>query len=246
MEEVALYVDVPLDVDVELHRHTLTVRNLLKLEEGTVIPFRRSAGENLDVLRVKGSGWDMGSIEAAGFPAVRLDQLRRLRARDDLDDDEFARAQRAFLIDPQAPSPSVEMLLHAFLPAAFVDHTHATAVLSLIDQPDSEKICADVYGGRLGFVPYIMPGFALAKKSAEASQSDVPKSIATVTALIPVRRAVSNATFMAVAPRSWRKRSPERWSPPICSARTLSRNISTSAPLIRPASSSPQTSRRAF
>jgi len=128
---------------------------------------RDLAGEELAVLRVKGSGWDMGSIEPAGFPAVRLDALRRLRARDDLDDDEFARAQRAFLIDPQAPSPSVEMLLHAFLPAAFVDHTHATAVLSLIDQPDSEKICAEVYGGRLGFVPYIMPGFTLAKKSAE-------------------------------------------------------------------------------
>jgi rhamnose utilization protein RhaD (predicted bifunctional aldolase and dehydrogenase)/NAD(P)-dependent dehydrogenase (short-subunit alcohol dehydrogenase family) len=133
---------------------------------------RDLAGEELAVLRVKGSGWDMGSIEPAGFPAVRLDALRRLRARDDLDDDEFARAQRAFLIDPQAPSPSVEMLLHAFLPAPFVDHTHATAVLSLIDQPDSEKICADVYGGRLGFVPYIMPGFALAKKSAEVFEQN--------------------------------------------------------------------------
>ena len=133
---------------------------------------RDLAGEELAVLRVKGSGWDMGSIEPAGFPAVRLDPLRRLRARDGLDDDEFARAQRAFLIDPQAPSPSVEMLLHAFLPAVFVDHTHATAVLSLIDQPESEKICEDVYGERLGFVPYIMPGFALAKKSAEVFEQN--------------------------------------------------------------------------
>ncbi|HEY1310408.1 MAG TPA: bifunctional aldolase/short-chain dehydrogenase [Pseudolabrys sp.] len=136
---------------------------------------RDLAGEELAVLRVKGSGWDMGAIEPAGFPAVRLDPLRRLRARKDLDDDEFARVQRAFLIDPQAPSPSVEMLLHAFLPAVFVDHTHATAVLSLIDQPNSEKICAEVYGERLGFVPYIMPGFTLAKKSAEVFEKN-PKA----------------------------------------------------------------------
>jgi rhamnose utilization protein RhaD (predicted bifunctional aldolase and dehydrogenase)/NAD(P)-dependent dehydrogenase (short-subunit alcohol dehydrogenase family) len=128
---------------------------------------RDLAGEELAVLRVKGSGWDMGAIEPAGFPAVRLDPLQRLRARQALDDDEFARVQRAYLIDPQAPSPSVEMLLHAYVPAKFVDHTHATAVLSLIDQPDSEKLCAEVYDGRFGFVPYIMPGFALAKKSAE-------------------------------------------------------------------------------
>ncbi|MGH6684503.1 MAG: bifunctional aldolase/short-chain dehydrogenase, partial [Pseudolabrys sp.] len=133
------------------------------------------AGEELAVLRVKGSGWDMGIIEPAGFPAVRLDPLLKLRARAALDDDEFARVQRAYLIDPQAPSPSVEMLLHAFVPAKFVDHTHATAVLSLIDQPASEELCAETFGGRLGFVPYIMPGFSLAKKSAEIFEQN-PKA----------------------------------------------------------------------
>ena len=136
---------------------------------------RDLAGEELAVLRVKGSGWDMGTIEPAGFPAVRLDPLQRLRARKALDDDEFARVQRAYLIDPQAPSPSVEMLLHAYMPAKFVDHTHSTAVLSLIDQADSEKLCSEVYDGRLGFVPYIMPGFALAKKSAEVFEHN-PKA----------------------------------------------------------------------
>ncbi|HEY4981884.1 MAG TPA: bifunctional aldolase/short-chain dehydrogenase [Pseudolabrys sp.] len=123
-------------------------------------------GEEVAVLRVKGSGCDMGAIEPAGMPAVRLDPLRKLRARAALNDDEMARAQRAFLIDPQAPSPSVEMLLHAFMPAKFIDHTHATAVLSLIDQPNAEALCAEVFGGRLGFVPYLMPGFGLAKKAA--------------------------------------------------------------------------------
>ena len=107
------------------------------------------------------------AIEPAGLPAVRLEPLRKLRARDDLSDEDMVRVQRANLIDPPAPNPSVETLLHAFMPHKFVDHTHATAVLSLIDQPDSEALCAEVYGGRLGFVPYVMPGFGLAKKAAE-------------------------------------------------------------------------------
>ncbi len=124
-------------------------------------------GEEVAVLCVKGSGCDMATIEPVGMPAVRLEPLRKLRMREALSDDEMARVQRAFLIDPQAPSPSVEMLLHAFMPAKFVDHTHATAVLSLIDQPNSADLCAQVFGARLGFVPYIMPGFALAKKAAE-------------------------------------------------------------------------------
>jgi rhamnose utilization protein RhaD (predicted bifunctional aldolase and dehydrogenase)/NAD(P)-dependent dehydrogenase (short-subunit alcohol dehydrogenase family) len=126
---------------------------------------RDLAGEKLAVLRVKGSGWDMGAIEPGGFPAVRLEPLRALRARKTLSDDAMARVQRAYLIDPQAPSPSVEMLLHAFMPAKFIDHTHATAVLSLIDQPNAAELCAEAFGGRLGFVPYRMPGFGLAKEA---------------------------------------------------------------------------------
>ncbi|MGA2565775.1 MAG: bifunctional aldolase/short-chain dehydrogenase [Pseudolabrys sp.] len=128
---------------------------------------RDLAGAEVAVLRVKGSGWDMGTIEPSGFPAVQLEPLRALRTHKTLSDDEMARAQRAYLIDPQAPSPSIEMLLHAFMPAKFVDHTHATAVLSLIDQPNAEELTAEVFDGRLGFVPYRMPGFGLAKKAAE-------------------------------------------------------------------------------
>ncbi len=94
------------------------------------------------MLCVKGSGWDMAAIEPAGLPAVRLEPLRKLRARDALTDEDMVRVQRANLIDPMAPNPSVETLLHAFLPHKFVDHTHATAVLSLTDQPDGEAICA--------------------------------------------------------------------------------------------------------
>ena len=128
---------------------------------------RDVAGAAVEVLYVKGSGTDMGVIEPSGFPAVRLEPLRALRALETLGLDDMTRVQRGFMIDPLAPAPSVEMLLHAFMPAKFVDHTHATAVLSLIDQPNGEALCTEVYDGRMGFVPYRMPGFGLAKLAAE-------------------------------------------------------------------------------
>jgi rhamnose utilization protein RhaD (predicted bifunctional aldolase and dehydrogenase)/NAD(P)-dependent dehydrogenase (short-subunit alcohol dehydrogenase family) len=128
--------------------------------------------EEVEVLCVKGSGWDMAAIEPPGLPAVRLLPLRKLRGRTALSDDEMVRVQRANLIDPGAPNPSVETLLHAFLPHKYVDHTHSTAVLSITDQPDAAERCTDLYGGRLGLVPYIMPGFQLAKKAAEVFEDD--------------------------------------------------------------------------
>ncbi|HEX3954288.1 MAG TPA: bifunctional aldolase/short-chain dehydrogenase [Stellaceae bacterium] len=129
-------------------------------------------GEPVEVLCVKGSGWDLGNIEPPGLPAVRLAPLRRLRERDALSDEDMVRIQRANLLDPGAPNPSVETLLHAFLPHTFIDHTHATAVLSLADQPDAAERCAELYGGKIGVVPYIMPGFLLARKAAEVFEKD--------------------------------------------------------------------------
>jgi rhamnose utilization protein RhaD (predicted bifunctional aldolase and dehydrogenase)/NAD(P)-dependent dehydrogenase (short-subunit alcohol dehydrogenase family) len=124
-------------------------------------------GDAVEVLCVKGSGWDMGSIEPAGLPAVRLAPLVKLRSRQNLSDEEMVRLQRANLIDPASPNPSVETLLHAFIPHKFVDHTHSTAVLALTDQPDGEALCREVLGARVGYVPYVMPGFGLAKAAAQ-------------------------------------------------------------------------------
>ena len=129
-------------------------------------------GDSADVLCVKGSGWDLADIEPSGLPAVRLAPLRRLAARARLGDEEMVDLQRLNLLDPRAPNPSVETLLHAFLPHKFVDHTHADAVLVLTDQPDGEAICREVYGATMGIVPYIMPGFALAKACAAAHAAD--------------------------------------------------------------------------
>ncbi len=99
---------------------------------------RDLSGDEIAVLCVKGTGADMSAIEPAGFSAVQLAPLQALRARKTLSDKEMARIQRAYLIDPQAPSPSVEMLLHAFMPAKFIDHTHATAV-SEPDRPGRQR-----------------------------------------------------------------------------------------------------------
>ena len=129
-------------------------------------------GDSWDVLCVKGSGWDMGVIEPQGLPAVKLGALLKARKLDRLSDEDMVALQRANLIDPSSPNPSVETLLHAFLPHKFVDHTHSTAILGLVDQEDSEEICRAVFGKRLGFVPYIMPGFDLAKAAAEVFEQD--------------------------------------------------------------------------
>ena len=123
-------------------------------------------GDAVEVICVKGSGWDMGNIEPAGLPAVRLAPLRRLRALDRLSDEDMVNFQRMNLLDSTAPNPGVETLLHAFLPHKFIDHTHSTAVLALTDQPDGEALARDVFGPRLAYVPYTIPGFALAKSVA--------------------------------------------------------------------------------
>ncbi len=137
------------------------------------------AGEDTDVLCVKGTGADMAEIEPAGIPAVRLSSLLKLRAQNDIADDQMVRLLRASLIDPSAPNPSVETLLHAFMPHKFVDHTHATALLSVIDQPDGEKRARDIYGDKLGIVPYCRPGFGLAKAAAQTFDAN-PKAVGLV------------------------------------------------------------------
>jgi rhamnose utilization protein RhaD (predicted bifunctional aldolase and dehydrogenase)/NAD(P)-dependent dehydrogenase (short-subunit alcohol dehydrogenase family) len=129
-------------------------------------------GDRWDVLCVKGSGWDMGTIEPAGLPAVKLAALLKARKLASLTDEDMVALQRSNLLNPAAPNPSVETLLHAFLPHKFVDHTHSTAILSIVDQDNSRELCEEIYGRRLGFVPYIMPGFDLAVAAAAIYEQD--------------------------------------------------------------------------
>ncbi len=129
-------------------------------------------GRPTDVLCVKGSGWDMAEIEPAGHPAVRLAPIVELRALSKLSDEDMVNIQRCNLLDSAAPNPSVETLLHAFLPHKFIDHTHSIGVLAVADQPNGGDLCRALYGKRMGYVPYIMPGFLLAKKAAEVYEAD--------------------------------------------------------------------------
>jgi rhamnose utilization protein RhaD (predicted bifunctional aldolase and dehydrogenase) len=124
-------------------------------------------GEDVEVICIKGSGWDMGVIEPVGLPAVKLEPLRKLRKLDKLSDEDMVNFQRINLLDSSAPNPSVETLLHAFLPHKFIDHVHSTAVLALTDQPDNKALVQEVYGDRVAYVPYTIPGFALAKSVAD-------------------------------------------------------------------------------
>ena len=136
-------------------------------------------GDMIDVLCVKGSGWDLASIEPAGLPAVRHDPLRKLAKLDALSDEDMVNIQRGNLLDSAAPNPSIETLLHAFLPHKFIDHTHASAVLALTDQPDGDALCAEVFGDGVILVPYIMPGFTLAK-AAHFAIRDKPDATAMI------------------------------------------------------------------
>lgn len=129
-------------------------------------------GESVPVLYVKGSGWDLASIEPAGFPAVRLEPLRELRKVKSMSDEAMVNTLRTNLLDAKAPNPSVEALLHAFLPHRFVDHTHASAILSLVDQPDPEARCREVFGDKLAVLPFVFPGFPLAGIAMQAYERD--------------------------------------------------------------------------
>ena len=131
-------------------------------------------GDEVRVLCVKGSGWEMGDIEPAGLPAVRLDPLLALRRLDRLSDEDMVSFQRGQLLSSRSPNPSVETLLHAFLPQKFIDHTHSTAVLALTDQPDDEALLRAVYGDRVAQVPYVKPGFDLAVTAARIYETDRP------------------------------------------------------------------------
>ena len=124
-------------------------------------------GETIPVLCVKGSGWDLATIEPPGHPAVRLEPLQALRALESLSDEAMVAAH-----------PSVEALLHAFLPLTYVDHTHSIALLALADQPDAEAICRQVYGDRVALVPYVMPGFDLALAAAAAYDAAAARAAA--------------------------------------------------------------------
>ena len=124
-------------------------------------------GKKYEVLCVKGSGWDMAEIEPEGLPAVKLQPLLALKNKKKLSDEDMVAYQKRNLINIKSPNPSVETFLHAFLPFKFVDHTHSDAIMNVTNRPNGLKFCKKIFGNKVSIVPYVMPGFDLAKKINE-------------------------------------------------------------------------------
>lgn len=128
---------------------------------------RNLVGEDEQILYVKGSGWDLEFIEEAGFSPVRMPHLLKLAKLESLSDPQMVNELVTQMTRAAAPAPSVETILHALLPHKFVDHTHADAVLAVTNTADGEQRIADIYGDKVVIIPYVMPGFDLARMCAE-------------------------------------------------------------------------------
>jgi rhamnose utilization protein RhaD (predicted bifunctional aldolase and dehydrogenase)/NAD(P)-dependent dehydrogenase (short-subunit alcohol dehydrogenase family) len=138
-------------------------------------------GREEPILYVKGSGWDLEKIEAAGFSPVRMDHLVALAGLEALPDPQMVNEMRTHMLRADAPTPSIEAILHAILPYKYVDHTHANAVLTLCNTPDGERRIRDLYGDSVVVIPYVMPGFDLARVCAQLFARDAkPATIGMV------------------------------------------------------------------
>ena len=138
-------------------------------------------GDDEEVLFVKGSGWDLETIEEPGFTPVRLDYLIRLAGLARLSDPDMVNELQSQRLRASAPSPSVEAILHAILPYRYVDHTHADAVLAITNTADGRRRIEEIYGDDVVVIPYIMPGFDLAKLCArEFPRQRGPRTVGMV------------------------------------------------------------------
>jgi rhamnose utilization protein RhaD (predicted bifunctional aldolase and dehydrogenase)/NAD(P)-dependent dehydrogenase (short-subunit alcohol dehydrogenase family) len=142
---------------------------------------RNRFGETETILYVKGSGWDLESIESAGFSPVRLDHVRRLAGLERLSDPDMVNELVTHMVRASAPAPSIETILHGCLPFKFVDHTHADAVLAITNTPGGEARIREAYGDTVIVIPYLMPGFDLAQRVArEFARAATPKTLGVV------------------------------------------------------------------
>jgi rhamnose utilization protein RhaD (predicted bifunctional aldolase and dehydrogenase)/NAD(P)-dependent dehydrogenase (short-subunit alcohol dehydrogenase family) len=128
-------------------------------------------GDIEEILYVKGSGVDLTDIQPAGFAPVRLEVLKKMALLEKLDDADLLRLQRTSMLDPDSPNPSIEAVLHAIIPFKYVDHTHADSVVTISNNERGEKLIQEIYKDRVLIVPYVMPGFILAKKVYELTRN---------------------------------------------------------------------------
>ena len=177
------------------------------------------AGRETRVLWVKGSGTDLATITPAGFAALRLDEILPLRARAEMDDAEMVDYLLRTALGPDQPRPSIETLLHAFVSAPHVDHTHPDAVIALTSSPDGRRLAADAFGDEAVWLDYQRPGFDMSRRIAElaggSSRAHVPscsRSTGSSRGARPARRATGARSSSSAAPptRSDRRREERR------------------------------------
>lgn len=137
-------------------------------------------GDPQDLLLVKGSGWDLPTIEASGFTALKIEPVRRLATLERLPDVEMARQLALCKTDPAAPAPSVEAILHSLLPHRFVDHTHSDAIVTVTNTVHGEELAREVFGPTVVVLPYVMPGFDLARLVSTNLEALTPETTAVV------------------------------------------------------------------
>ena len=124
-----------------------------------------------DTLYVKGSGWNLIDIEEPGFSPVDLAVLQEMATRKELSDSQMVKEQRAALRNADAPNPSIEAILHAIIPFAFVDHTHADAIVTISNTPNGKELLREIYGDNILLIDYVMPGFILSKYIYEQTRN---------------------------------------------------------------------------
>ena len=129
--------------------------------------------KEIEGIWIKGSGHDLKDIGPKGMVPLFLPHLLSLRELDDIEDEVMISEQKRAMQDPSYPvNPSVELLAHAFIPKTFIDHTHSSAILSLTNQPNGFELCSRVFGDRVAIVPYVRPGFKLARLCMDEYKKD--------------------------------------------------------------------------
>jgi rhamnose utilization protein RhaD (predicted bifunctional aldolase and dehydrogenase)/NAD(P)-dependent dehydrogenase (short-subunit alcohol dehydrogenase family) len=136
-------------------------------------------GEQLDAIYVKASGYNMAHMEPDGYTGLDLSYLKKLRALSDLSDEEMVNEFRTHVLDSRSSTPSIETLVHAFIPSKFVDHTHPDAILALTNQQEGEELVREALGEGIAILEYVPPGIKLAKAVADALEKN-PKATALV------------------------------------------------------------------
>ena len=159
------------DLDLRVYSSNLLGRSDELVLHGGGNTSVKSIVDGEDILYVKGSGWDLVSIQAEGFAPVKMSTLLEMAALEELSDTQMVAGQKEAMIDKNAPNPSVEAILHALIPFKFVDHTHADAVVTISNSKEGEKHIKALYPSFL-IIPYVMPGFVLAQTIYAMTQDD--------------------------------------------------------------------------